>query len=88
MDLLVLKTMGKVIVRIRVIPNDENQERELIERIKPEKHYKKPFVFGMEALYIEKILEDKEGELENLENIIRDFDVSYEIENITRVFID
>lgn len=80
--------MGKVVVKIRVIPEHKNQENQIIERIKPEKYYKKPFVFGIDALYLEKMIEDKEGELEKIENILREIEVSYEIENITRIFID
>ncbi|MEM5832106.1 MAG: hypothetical protein QXT38_02230 [Candidatus Aenigmatarchaeota archaeon] len=80
--------MGKVIVTIRVIPENENQEKEVIEKIKPEKYYKKPFVFGVEALYIEKIIGDEAGEIEKVEKILNEIGVSYEIENITRIFID
>jgi len=80
--------MGKVIVTIRIVAENEDQEKEIIEKIKPEKYYKKPFVFGMEALYIEKIVEDKEGEMEKIENILRDLNVSYEVENITRIFVE
>lgn len=80
--------MGKVIITIRIVPESEEQEKEIIEKIKPEKYYKKPFVFGIEALYIEKIVEDKEGEMEKIENILRDLNVSYEVENVTRIFVE
>jgi len=80
--------MGKVIVTIRIVAENEEQEKEIIEKIKPEKYYKKPFVFGIEALYIEKIVEDKEGEMEKIENILRDLNVSYEVENVTRIFVE
>jgi len=80
--------MGKVIVTIRIVAENEDQEKEIIEKIKPEKYYKKPFVFGIEALYIEKIVEDKEGEMEKIENILRDLNVSYEVENVTRIFVE
>lgn len=80
--------MGKVIVTIRIVAENEEQEKEIIEKIKPEKYYKKPFVFGMEALYIEKIVEDKEGEMEKIENILKDLNVSYEVENVTRIFVE
>ncbi|MFH7903685.1 MAG: hypothetical protein QW409_01900 [Candidatus Aenigmatarchaeota archaeon] len=80
--------MGKVIVTIRIVADNEEQEKQIIEKIKPEKHYKKPFVFGLQALYIEKIVEDKEGEMEKIEEVLRDLGVSYEIENITRIFVD
>jgi len=80
--------MGKVIVTIRIVAENEDQEKEIIEKIKPEKYYKKPFVFGIEALYVEKVIEDKEGEMEKIENILRDLNVSYEVENITRIFVE
>jgi len=80
--------MGKVIVTIRIVAENEEQEKEIIEKIKPEKHYKKPFVFGIEALYIEKVIEDKEGEMEKIENILKDLNVSYEVENVTRIFVE
>jgi len=80
--------MGKVIVTIRIVAENEEQEKEIIEKIKPEKYYKKPFVFGIEALYIEKIVEDKEGEMEKIENVLRDLNVSYEVENVTRIFVE
>lgn len=80
--------MGKVIVTIRIISENQSQEEEILEKIKPEKSYKKPFVFGLEALYIEKIVNDDAGEIEKIENILKELNVSYEIENITRIFID
>ncbi|MBU5682721.1 MAG: hypothetical protein QW678_00155 [Candidatus Aenigmatarchaeota archaeon] len=80
--------MGKVLVTIRVISENENQEKEIIEKIKPEKYYKKPFVFGIEALYLEKIISDEAGELEKIEEVLNNLNVSYEIEKITRIFID
>jgi translation elongation factor EF-1beta len=80
--------MGKVIVSVRVVSENPEIEKMIKEVIKPEKIEKKPFVFGLDAIIFEKIIEEKEGELEKLEEKLRELNVSYEIINITRVFLE
>jgi translation elongation factor EF-1beta len=80
--------MGKVIVTVRVVSENAEIEKIIKETIKPEKIEKKPFVFGLEAIIFEKIVEEKEGELENLEEKLRELNVSYEILKVTRVFLE
>ena len=80
--------MGKVIVSVRVVSENPEIEKTIKEVIKPEKIEKKPFVFGLDAIIFEKIIEEKEGELEKLEEKLRELNVSYEIINITRVFLE
>lgn len=83
--------MGRVIVTIRVVPENkkiEEVESIIKEKINPEKIERKPFVFGLEALIVEKIIEDKENEISELERKFQEIGESYEIINITRVFID
>ncbi|MEM0481106.1 MAG: hypothetical protein QXQ14_02920 [Candidatus Aenigmatarchaeota archaeon] len=83
--------MGKVIVTIRIVPENksiEELESVIKEKIKPEKIERKPFVFGLEALIVEKIVEDKENEMNELESKLQEIGESFEIINITRVFLD
>jgi len=80
--------MGKVIVTVRVVSENPEIEKIIREIIKPEKIEKKPFVFGLDAIVFEKIIEEKEGELEKLEEKLKELEVSYEIINVTRVFLE
>ncbi len=84
--------MGKVIVTIRIVPEDQEKLNEIKEKIKnelkPEKIYEEDFVFGLKAIKIDKIIEDKENELNKLEESISKISSNYEIEKITRIFIE
>jgi translation elongation factor EF-1beta len=80
--------MGKVIVTVRVVSENPEIEKIIREIVKPEKIEKKPFVFGLDAIVFEKIIEEKEGELEKLEEKLKELNVSYEIINVTRVFLE
>lgn len=66
----------KVEVVLRILPqspeaNIEKMEREIKEKIFPEKIEKEPIAFGLFAIKISKVIEDKEGELERIENEIK-----------------
>lgn len=83
--------MGKVIITIRIVPENksvEEVESLIKEKINPEKIDRKPFVFGLNALIVEKIVEDKENEMNKLESKLQEIGESYEIINVTRVFLD
>ena len=69
----------------------EIDPKELEEKIKkavnPEKIVKQPIAFGLVAFFVEKIIEEKEGELENLEKKIKEIEgvSSIEVLNIIRL---
>ena len=84
--------MAKVLVTLRIMPtgvevNPNELEEKIKEKIKPERIVKQPIAFGLVSLFIEKIIEDKEGEMEELENKIRSIEgvSSVEILRITRL---
>ncbi|MCD6403483.1 MAG: elongation factor 1-beta [Candidatus Aenigmarchaeota archaeon] len=78
--------MGQVIVVFRVMPesidiNLEKLEEEIKTKISPQKIERMPVAFGLEALKVTKLVEEKEGELERIENELK------EIENVSEVDI-
>jgi len=83
--------MGKVILELRVMPKDvetdlEEIEKEIVEKVKPEKIEKEPIAFGLVAIKITKVVEEAEGVVEKLENEIRGIEGVGEVEviNLTR----
>ena len=83
--------MGKVILELRVMPKDveidlEKIEKEIVEKVKPEKIEKEPIAFGLVAIKITKVVEEVEGVVEKLENEIRGIEGVGEVEviNLTR----
>ncbi len=81
--------MGKVIISVRIVPEDQNElekiKKEIVEKIKPEKIYEEDFVFGLKALKFEKIID--ENGFNEFEQMLSNIYKNYEIEKITRVFI-
>jgi len=83
--------MGKVILELRVMPKDveidlEKIEKEIVEKVKPEKIEKEPIAFGLVAIKVTKVVEEAEGAVEKLENEIRGIEGVGEVEviNLTR----
>jgi len=86
--------MANVMITIRVMPADSNIDVEkLIDQIKEktgeEKIEKEPIAFGLVALKVTTLLEDKEGEIEKFENALKSIEDVGEIEtvNISRTYI-
>ena len=82
----------KVEVIFRILPKsaevDIERLKERIEKeIMPEKIEVEPIAFGLNAIKISKIIEDREGELENLESKVKSIEDigEYDIVSITRL---
>jgi elongation factor 1-beta len=81
--------MAKVALELRVLPKDvnvnmEKLEKEIMEKIKPEKISKRPIAFGLECVLLIKIVEDAEGEVEKVENSLKEIRDIGQIE-VTRI---
>mgnify|MGYP001773686478 CR=1 FL=1 len=86
--------MSKVLVSIRVMPKDSNVDLDLLEKIiqeaiSPEKLERKPIAFGIVAFDLVKVVEDKEGEIDLIENNLKSIELVGEVEvtEVSRVFI-
>ena len=82
----------RVEVIFRILPKsaevDIERLKERIEKeIMPEKIEVEPIAFGLNAIKISKIIEDREGELENLESKVKSIEDigEYDIVSITRL---
>lgn len=66
--------MGKVVAMVRIMPEDNNKINEILERMRAEFEVKdskqEAIAFGLKALEIALIIEDKEGEIQKLEREI------------------
>jgi elongation factor 1-beta len=83
--------MGEVIVGLKILPKtvevDLDKLEEKIENaIKPEKISREPIAFGLVAIHVVKIVPDAGGEIENLENKLKEIEEVGEVEvtGITR----
>jgi len=83
--------MGEVIVGLKILPKtvevDLDKLEEKIENaIKPEKISREPIAFGLVAIHAVKIVPDAGGEIENLENKLKEIEEVGEVEvtGITR----
>lgn len=68
--------MAEVIVGLKIMPKDvdvdlDKLEKEINEKIKPDRIRREPIAFGLVALLITKFIPDSGGELEKLENEIK-----------------
>ena len=68
--------MGDVIIGFKVMPatveeNLDRIEKEIRERIKPQKMSREDIAFGLVAIHIVKIVEDAEGTLDVVEKQLR-----------------
>jgi len=87
--------MTKLIARIKVLPTDTDINLDnIIEKLKSSlpdgmqvrNSAKEPIAFGLNALIVDFLLEDKEGQMDKLENAVKDTEGVSEIEimNLSR----
>ncbi len=87
--------MTKLVARIKVLPTDTDINLDnIIEKLKSSlpdgmqvrNSAKEPIAFGLNALIIDFLLEDKEGQMDELENAVKDTEGVSEIEimNLSR----
>lgn len=77
--------MAEVIVRIKVLPKTVEVDLDTLEslirnEIKPEKIQREPIAFGLVAINIVKIVPDKEGEVDRLEERVKKLKDAGEVE--------
>jgi elongation factor 1-beta len=81
--------MAKLIARIKILPTDTEINLDgIIDRLRTSlpdgmqvrNSVKEPIAFGLNALLVDFLLEDMEGQMEQLENAVRNMDGVSEIE--------
>ena len=77
--------MGEVIVTFKVMPktietNLDELENKINEEIKPERMEREPIAFGLVALKVTKLVPEASGELEKVENKLRNVEGVGEVE--------
>jgi elongation factor 1-beta len=84
--------MAKVLVTLRIMPKDinvdiQNLKREILSKIKANIQ-EVPIAFGLTALDVFVLAEDKEGEMERIEKLLKEINGVGEIEviEVTRTF--
>jgi len=83
--------VGSVIVTFRIMPESVETdldaiEKEINEKIKPQKIERKPIAFGLNAIEIVKLVEEREGEMDRITQEIKSIPGVKEVEvvNLTR----
>ncbi len=83
--------MAKVLVSFKVMPKEASVDMDAIENaikksVNPDRVSREPIAFGLVAINISILIEDAEGQLENVENKLRSIDGVGEVEvtEITR----
>jgi elongation factor 1-beta len=84
--------MAKVLVTLRIMPKDinvdiQNLKSEILSKIKASIQ-EVPIAFGLRALDVFVLAEDKEGEMERIEKLLKEINGVGEIEviEVTRTF--
>ena len=83
--------MGSVIVTFKIMPesvevNLDSLEQEIKSEINPQRIERVPIAFGLNAIQIVKLVEEKEGEMDRITNQIKNIEGVKELEvvNLTR----
>lgn len=68
--------MKKVLIVLRILPKSveidlDELKKEIINLISPEKVEKEPIAFGLVGLRVSKLIEDKEGEVQKIETMLK-----------------
>ena len=77
--------MAEVILGLKVMPKAvdidlDKLEEEIKSKINPERIQRQPVAFGLVALLITKVVEDKEGESDRIENLLKSIENVGEVE--------
>ncbi|MGC8993478.1 MAG: elongation factor 1-beta [Candidatus Aenigmatarchaeota archaeon] len=77
--------MSKVLVALKVLPSDlsidiKQIEKGIISKIPNSFIREEPIAFGLIALHVSTFVEDKEGEVERIEKLIKEVDGVGEVE--------
>lgn len=77
--------MAQVIVTFKIMPaggdTDIDQlEKNVTEKLKPERVSREPIAFGLVAIIATKLIDEIDGEMDRIENLIRSVDGAGEIE--------
>jgi len=83
--------MGSVIVTFKIMPESvetdlDSIEKELKQKINPQRMQKIPIAFGLNSLVIVKLVEEKEGEMDRITEEIKSIQGvrGVEVTNVTR----
>jgi len=77
--------MGRVIVTFRIMPESvevdlDSLEKKIKEEINPQRIQRVPIAFGLNAIQIIKLVEEKEGEMDRITNQIKKINGVKEVE--------
>ena len=77
--------MGRVIVTFKIMPESvevdlDSLEKVIKEEIKPQRIQRVPIAFGLNAIQIIKLVEEKEGEMDRITNRIKKINGVREVE--------
>jgi len=77
--------MGRVIVTFRIMPESvevdlDSLEKKIKEEINPQRIQRVPIAFGLNAIQIIKLVEEKEGEMDRITNQMKKINGVKEVE--------